>query len=514
MSIEEICKIANIETNSENIEIITKFKPHIEKWLQSDEFKENFSKKPYPPLLNPNNIDYKNSQALNCWVLNLPLPKYYDFVIFGAHCCGFHAAIPGFLLLCGAQGRSMVIREGDVNKNYKENYIRMFNELCRFQTLKEKGLIEKTYLQITDLIVEKDCVKFHKLIDASKALHVVKDPIEIMRSATETQIKIENIVIKNRNYPLGLFLDTNYDEFLNDLLYYHSSEKAEQKLKLPDIKSIKYGLCDISQHFHSALLFELLKDSLKVVKLKQTSDFIGEKAFDTMKEISEHFGLRGPKNEDKWLFERRVADFKQLLPLSIYANDEMEVFDGKNKRAFYSDLHSFYFKNTSINDVENSVKLKLFTRFALQNITHKENDISNLFELADPEMRVFIQNPNEALKLLKNPKLLVKCQKYIKNLTQAIVKQAQNLKKHKNKNEIALEYLKSDPQTSAILKHICEQDLRVLKQVKPEIIDNWQTYTAFLKNCENIIDFKDLNLKEVPFSALNTKAQLKYLDKR
>ena len=110
MSIEEICQIAQIEPSDENKEIIEKYAKHIIAWISSDEFKQNWAHKPFPPLINPAVMDYVGSDASHAWVLNLPLPKYYDFVVFGAHASRLHSAIPAFLYLCGCGCRIMYIR--------------------------------------------------------------------------------------------------------------------------------------------------------------------------------------------------------------------------------------------------------------------------------------------------------------------------------------------------------------------------------------------------------------------
>lgn len=520
MTIEQICKIGRVA--KENIQIIENFKESITAWLSSDEFRQNYANKPYPPLVNPKKVEYKKGSAEVAWTLNLPLPKYYDFVIFGAHACGFHAAIPGFLMLCGAQGRSMVIRKNnaDDEKGYKHNYMRIHDELIDQRELQKKGKIDKIFLQITDFMIDRDCVKFHELVDASKALHVVKDPIEIMRSATETQMKIEQIAIEDDKHPVGLFLDSDYNKLLSSLLYYQgvSENWEDEKPSKPDINTMKDYMLDIQQHFHSALLFELLKNSLKVVKLKETKDFIGERAFDTMKELSEHFGLKGPKEEDRWLFERRVCNFKRLLPLDIFASDDMEVFcEGEPKKArnFVRGAKAYHHENVSKKYFENCAKLRLYTRFALQNIISDLNDISQNFELSDPEMRVFAHSGKDALKLLKNPKLLEKCKKYIKNLSQALLSQADTLLACRHSNTEALEYLKNNPQIALRLKALIQKDLSVLARVKPELIEGFASYQEFLKNCENITeDVKTNPEDEKIFTLWSIDKQLKYLDRK
>lgn len=102
MNIQEICAIGKIEANDENIAIIQNYIQYIKPWLNSTEFKQNWANKPYPPLIDPKKIDFEGANALHAWTLNIPFPKYYDFVVFGSHGVGITTAMNGYLWLCGA----------------------------------------------------------------------------------------------------------------------------------------------------------------------------------------------------------------------------------------------------------------------------------------------------------------------------------------------------------------------------------------------------------------------------
>lgn len=157
MDVNEIAKIGKVEPTPENLEILEKYKNYIIPWVSSDEFKENWANKAFAPLIDPNKMDYEGSVPEHAWLLNLPLPKYYEFVVFGSHACGLHAAIPAFLSLCGAKYRVMVCRSDSLaNKlTNKQNYLRMYKELCALNSVKSsfEGTI---YLQVSDLIIDED----------------------------------------------------------------------------------------------------------------------------------------------------------------------------------------------------------------------------------------------------------------------------------------------------------------------------------------------------------------------
>ena len=112
MTVEQICQIGKVKISDENIAIINKYKDYIIPWLSSDEFKNNYAKKEFPPLINPAKLDYEGSDPAHAWVLNLPLPAFYDFLVFGSHAVGLHGAMIGFFALCGVTRKVMALRGG------------------------------------------------------------------------------------------------------------------------------------------------------------------------------------------------------------------------------------------------------------------------------------------------------------------------------------------------------------------------------------------------------------------
>lgn len=51
-------------------------------WLQSNKFQMEYADSLYPPLLNPQDLDYESIPTDLAWEMNLPLPKNYDFMYF------------------------------------------------------------------------------------------------------------------------------------------------------------------------------------------------------------------------------------------------------------------------------------------------------------------------------------------------------------------------------------------------------------------------------------------------
>lgn len=69
MTSEQICSIGKVEINDENTKIIKSYQQYIIPWLNSDKFKDHWANKPYPPLIDPDKMEWGGSDALHAWTL-------------------------------------------------------------------------------------------------------------------------------------------------------------------------------------------------------------------------------------------------------------------------------------------------------------------------------------------------------------------------------------------------------------------------------------------------------------
>ena len=489
MTIEQICQIGKVKISDENIEIINKYKDYIVAWLACDEFKNNYANKEFPPLINPQKLDYEGSDPKHAWLLNIPLPNYYDFVAFGSHAVGLHGAMIGFFALCGVSRKVMALRGGaaanlaDVSS--QDNYERMFSEILALNKLKQAGFVKHFYLQLSDLVLDNDTKKFYSLIDASNALHIVRDPISVLKSTAAVPHRAEIMKVEGSEefLPFGMFLHQDpFSHFSKHIFYMNrgltmntnrQSGVGEGKEMdfMPDINSVEWWLLNYEQTFHDGIMYQLLAPSLKTIKLKQTTDFVGEKCFDSMCELADHFGFDRPKEADRWLFEQRVSDLKHLTPMKLYANKDCPLYTEPSTNA------------TTISKelVENSIKIVLTTRFDGALYILPQLDISSIFELADPVFAVMIESESDALKLLKEPELLAKIKIYIKDLSYALLKQAkiENTKKFTENDVLA--WFEKHPKMRQIMSFVMKQHLVLLNAHKPEIISGYKYYQKFLE---------------------------------
>ncbi|MCI7587126.1 MAG: DUF2972 domain-containing protein [Campylobacter sp.] len=486
MTVEQICQIGKVKISDENIAIINQYKDYIIPWLSSDEFKTNYAKKEFPPLINPAKLDYEGSNPAHAWVLNLPLPAFYDFLVFGSHAVGLHGAMIGFFALCGVTRKVMALRGGAANledASSQDNYERMFKEIINLNKLKQTGRIKHFYLQLSDLVLDDDTKKLYSLIDASSALHIVRDPISVLKGMAALPHRAELLKVEDDFVPFGMFLHQDpFAHFSKHIFYMNhgltmntdkQSGVGEGKEMdfLPDINSAEWWLLNYEQTFHDGIMYQLLAPSLKNIKLKQTTDFVGEKCFESMCELADHFGFNRPKQSDRWLFEKRVSDLKHLTPMKLYAHENSPLYTEQNS------------KEPKINKelVENSIKITLTTRFDGTLYILPELDISSLFELADPVFAVIIESQADALKLLKSPELLTKIKIYIKDLSHALLKQAKIENTKKLKENDVLAWFEKYPKMRQVMSFIMKQHLLLLRTHKPEIIEGYKYYQEFLK---------------------------------
>ena len=492
MDIEEICQIANIDASHGNKEIIESYKDHIMNWLSSQKFRDNYASLSYPPLIDPDIMNYEGSAPEHAWVLNIPLPKYYDFVAFGSHAVGFHGALPGFLSLCGVAPKVMALRDSSAammgkseQHGSKGNYIRMYSELVRCNAAKQTGRIKHLYLQLTDLVIDNDTKKFYSLVDASKCLNIVRDPISVLKGMVACPHKIERLDVEGDLIDFGLFLEQDPHKIFSKYLMYRTSgtitahkDKGVGEGKemdfTPCIDSLDYWILDAEQSFHDGAIYSLLNGKIKSLMLRQTNDFVGERCFDTMKEMAAHFGFDSPKEEDRWLFSKRVSDLTHLTPMIIYAHPDSELFTSNPEG-----------KTVNKRFIDECIKIKLTTRFDDINILDPHLNISCLFETADPIFSVFLVDAAQGLSLLKNPALQEKLKIYIKELSVALLKCANDANTKKFKEYDILEYLQTHIDQRRLLKYILNQHLTGLRTYKPDIINSWEYYAKFIELCKD-----------------------------
>ena len=505
MTVEQICHIGKIELNDENTHIIKSYAEHIVPWLESDEFREKWASKAYPPLINPEKIDFEGANALHAWTLNIPFPKYYDFVVFGSHGVGITTAMNGYLWLCGAVpvglSRTAKIddKDEDEKPSNKANYVNMLKYLVLLKSYKEaqakkrekngekegeKMPFSHIYLRLNDFIADSDAKKLYSLIDASKALYIVRDPISNLKSLVNNpqMIKLIKYDDSKELQDFALSFDSNPKQSLEAVIIYPQGGSFEKKKEQrvgeggeihvrPCIDSIDYWMLDNAQTFHDGVLFNLLSGSLKNIKLKQTNDFIGQKAYDCMCDICEFFGISKPDESLAEIFSKRAANSVGFLPIMIYANNKTKFFDD----SYSGDKFEY-------NDIKNSAKIILSS--AMDPLaTLSRYDISEYFADIggfDENFMRLSADANSLVTLLA-PNMMTKLRAYIKALIEAMDAVFKEHYKYRFSEDDVLEYFKAHPKSRQVFSYVLNQHLTFLRAHKPEIIANYTWYQKYLE---------------------------------
>lgn len=414
MSLTQIAQIAKLDhTNQETLDILALYENQIISWLNSKEFQtSHWASKPYVPLLNPDSLDYAFLHPFHAWTLNLPL-KHYDFVAFGSKFSGLDAA-RGYLLACDAHGISSTS-----NSSY-ESYMSFYQNLLIYADMKEKDEISSIYLLLDDFVLDSDANKLYSLIDASLALHVVRDPIQTLcDSLCASKLRADFV------------FDENSD--------------LQTAIQSPN-SDINSHLSNIKELYHDGFMFKLLSPSMKNLCLKEYSDFTSTHAFATTRQIASTLGLKAPQNSS--FFNSNPHSLAGILPLKIQVNTELCLY-----------LTSVYASEFGI---------------------YKDSDISPAFALAHHSMRVLLAKPDDALTLLKNKELFART----KELTELASKKVLELKISPNINEAEiLEFLLTSGDARKLAKSVLDQHLMLLKQLAPALVQSFSRYQAFELLC-------------------------------
>lgn len=519
MTLEQICSIGKVEINDENTKIIKSYQQYIIPWLNSDKFKDHWANKPYPPLIDPDKMEWGGSDALHAWTLNLPLPKFYDFVVFGSHGVGISTAMNRFLWMCKAVAvccnKLAKINEKDEKENpsNKANYVNMLKHLVFFEGFRKaqaKRLEDKeieamsfkyVYLQLNDFINDSDAKKFYSLIDASLALHIVRDPISNLKSLVNNPQMITHTKYEDDENlkKFALNFNTNAKKTLSKVIIYPQGGAFEKKKMQkigeggemnvrPCIDSIDYWMLDNTQTFHDGALFTLLSGSLNKIKLKQTTDFIGEKSYDCMCEICEFFGLDKPDEKFAPIFAKRAANSVGFLPLSIYADDKTEFFDKKFGAGAKFNAAS----------IKNSAKIILSSandpvaKLSRYDISEYFKDVKGF----DDSAMLISTGADDLVKLLA-PNMMKKLKYYIKSLLKAIDEIFEEHYKYRFSEDDVLEYFRQNKRSRQVMNYILNQHLYFLSTHKPDVVKNYKWYQKFLELCK---DDEPLENSDVNFS--------------
>ena len=486
MTVEQICHVGKIELNNENIALITNLQNQISTWLESTKFKEQIIGKdnqtyatlPYPPLLDPDSINYFTSEASICWRLNIPLPPFYDFMLFGTHGVGF-AAIPKLLniLGCGTAGR-------DSEKQAPFIYESLFEQLVKCKKEKSAGIIKAIALYLCDFPTDADNDKLFALIACKNVILIDRDPISLLKACCNLQLdkaeseeddfsqldqndKMVQKIQRTRRKKLVYTLDKDPKELLKDKVHYRVGIEKNAYSDKPNASGCQLWMRELLQGYHNGLMASSLV-RLGDFRVMQTKDFSGKNTFDTLKKLANEFGFNKPDESQKELLKSRVSDLKCFIPAILLLNpQDIKGKDGKAQKISFDDI----------------LLLELHSKFSVSrdNITVNGFNLPEFFE-------VQVNNANDIEKINQSG-LANEIQAYLSKLCAAVMEQNEIENAKKITEDDVLEYFKANPQSALLFDGLLVSHLRPIKESGNEnILNDWGYYQRFKQIVNNIDD--------------------------
>ena len=439
------------------------FHKESEKWLNSQEFKEKYldTKHPFPPLLNPDKIDYNAIPAEIAWEWNLPLPPNYDF-FYITNGSSASAATHRFLEECNLRSglmksprcpKGVFMRHFDIFKmNTSNNIFACWSGIL--------GYFDSDFF----------IYRFTKKVPL---LYVARDPIEKLQH-TINHIDGEGYMgnIANIN------LTCNY-------INVGFTRQSYDSNVLPTMKSLCYSSNIMEDYGYSKFmldsLLKMMKSKISSIHIIEFDDLKPDKAFDTFCKIADTLGFERPKNKE--IFTNRINRNRGALitlPTTLYVhNDDLQnVFDGKNEGQNLDSLS----KSGGFNII---ITLPHYLNEAQKNYADITEQIEPNLIIDDTKVLIIIDK-NELKKLKENAPLFEAAKGYLKGYVEALKQNAAELKANYISEEQILEHLRENKDLRLKIKEILDNELNYIKQNHPEFIQKWKYYLEFEKMCAEL----------------------------
>ncbi|WP_300905227.1 DUF2972 domain-containing protein [Helicobacter rodentium] len=396
---------------------------------------------PYP------NLSYESIPPELAWDLNLPLPPYYGFVWIGGHGVGM-AAMTRFFHVCNVNVSLIWVQ------NIRVAYISRYNYAKTYKT---------TYA-IFNVSEAKESEEFTKYLSLMPKeipiLWSVRDPIGLLKHAlgvdwAKRWWRGDKEVQKTFN------LTYNWNKYIEWLEYNKPAIN-------PNFESMKSNIFIMNALSHC---FNI--DKVYYLDMSAISQ---ERAFETMKTLSEIFGFSPPNKEAQSAFNyfEFRGNLRWLLPLKLYAN-KADIFNIYKKGAINQE-------DLQINE-KDSVVLNL-TR--ILNNTEMKNILPNIFQsdLCN-DMGIYVNG--EHLEILEKDKEFYEAVKeYLRDFCQAIKTELDRTEQVRIKEIDVLDYLKENKQKRIELKNLLDKELKHIKANRPDIVESWKYYQEFERMCEEL----------------------------
>ena len=465
------CKKHHIyTTNPTFLKYFAKEYDNIKLWLASQSFLEKYANHPYPPLLNPNTLDYEQISPQIAWELNIPLPPYYKFIYFGSHASG-NRGLNHFVLNCGGMD---YIRYPSSSKIIYEKYWEQI--LSYHYTMPPPHF---GYLSSREYMKDKDSNKLYALIPQTKALNLIRDPISILKSGINFRRKrLQMAQEENLSFALSP------DFICENLIGYngydaHNDESTFGKEDAPCFGtirgSLKYNFTDFHDTDLRKALINIADEDIICIDM---SEIVGKRAFETMNTLAKAFSFPAPKPSDKEKFEVNVSYYEGLLPLVFRVQMEQKSIALHLIDKIFALDERIYVK-VPVDEVDIWQHKNTFEHY--QDITQFLFNQDNFYE------RIIVCIEKKDFEILKqDTKTCEQIKEYLLAFIPRLEEQRKIEESKKLSEEQILQYLHTHKELALQAKAVFEKHLTFLASVRPDIIESWKYYQEFLAMCEEM----------------------------
>lgn len=438
--------IANLCNSKQCYDAFKRLYYQSKEWIDSQTFKTKYidTSHPYPPLLNPDLIDYNSIPAELAWELNLPLPQNYSFIFLATHGVG-RAATGSYLQSCGVP----YFNEFQSFCNNKERYKAFYELLCLHPNT-------CNIITFSEMRIEQE--KLIYLLRKRPFLILIRDPISNLK--TLLNYPQPNFAYKKQYWTLQDRDFQIFGRFLNR--------------KCLDEKTLLEWIAWVLEPFCEDSIYKLMDDNKSVII--QTEDVRPQNAFETFTKLSTIFGFESPKESNRQLFETNLVqgmlDMSLPLVLKIYAHDLSDININKEWCA------KLFVSNTICWNLSKDARTRDFidiTKF----LNLKQRAINGLCIKTKQEHFAILQ---------KDLSLIAKIKNHLEKMLESIYGQNELYKKYFFTEQDILMFLKYAPHCREKLKIHLDKCLVFFKQNHPNIVKSWKFYSAFEKICADNAD--------------------------
>ncbi|EMK8457220.1 DUF2972 domain-containing protein [Campylobacter upsaliensis] len=370
------------------------------------------------------------------------LPQNYKFIFISFGVSG-NAALITFLSLCGL--REIRLAQDNEVEYYKESKKKL------------KDSIGENYISIFFYNNKKRFNVARILSYKAPILIVLRDPISRFRSMMNYRFLLLN------NKVLDLNLKNDLRTTLSEILY-GDEARLTKKSQLTYVENL---LLNGNFKFKSDLTPFLTNEggggNPRQVIYIDMEEIKADKAFDTMKRLSQILHFNPPKEEDRVKFERKVADIYFSVPNFTIFVDDKDFPQLKEK----------------IKIVVAKEQEKMANLTNAKNLFLNENDLCYKHLSINVEQKYYelIKEDKEIKERLKS---------YFKEFVKVLDERVKFRKEHAlNENDV-LEYFKNNKTLALQFKALLDKELAHIKQTRPDIIASWKYYQEFEKICEGL----------------------------